>query len=252
MKHRSFKERYYSEANFGGYSDLDLTVRFYSRVHALIKPGFTVLDLGCGRAYTVMESKDYNKKIRDLRVNSTKVIGADVDPVAAENPIIDDFTLIKDGRLDLESESVDLIVSDFVMEHVEDPDLFFGEVSRVLKPGGYFCGRTTNKLGYVALAAWLLPKKFHQRVLDKFQKSRAAQDVFPAFYRVNTVKTVTAYMSEFSIQHHVSAHEAEPSYFKVNYFLYWVMAHLHKVIPRSFRNTLVIFAQKRGASEPTY
>ena len=44
-----FKERFYPESRFGGFTDIDGTVVFYLRVNSLINASSTVLDFGCGR-----------------------------------------------------------------------------------------------------------------------------------------------------------------------------------------------------------
>src|SRR5712691_10606779 len=43
------KVRHFPESQFGGYSDIDQLVVFYTRVRSLLEPSFTVLDIGCGR-----------------------------------------------------------------------------------------------------------------------------------------------------------------------------------------------------------
>ena len=40
----SLLEAFYPESKFGGFTDLDGTIRFYLRVNALLEPGFTVVD----------------------------------------------------------------------------------------------------------------------------------------------------------------------------------------------------------------
>ncbi len=43
------KERFYPEAKFGGFTDIDGTVAFFNRVNSLLDSSFVVLDVGCGR-----------------------------------------------------------------------------------------------------------------------------------------------------------------------------------------------------------
>ena len=91
-----------------------------------------------------------------LRGRARRVIGIDVDPEAAENPLVDEFHQITPGASwPLADASVDLAVSNSVLEHVDDPDLFFSELRRVLRPGGHLCLRTTNVFSYFGLAARL-------------------------------------------------------------------------------------------------
>ena len=46
---KGLKEIYYPESEFGGYTRVDGTVPFFTRVQALARPEMTVLDVGCGR-----------------------------------------------------------------------------------------------------------------------------------------------------------------------------------------------------------
>lgn len=46
------------------------------------------------------------------------------------------LTLIEDGKIPLETGSMDVCVSWQVLEHVEDLEAFFSEIKRCLKPGG--------------------------------------------------------------------------------------------------------------------
>ena len=39
-------QRFYPESRFGGFTDIDGTVAFYSRVNALVKPLYVVVDFG--------------------------------------------------------------------------------------------------------------------------------------------------------------------------------------------------------------
>ncbi len=45
----SLKERFYPESRFGGYTDLDGTVLFRTRVNSLLHPDAVVVEIGCGR-----------------------------------------------------------------------------------------------------------------------------------------------------------------------------------------------------------
>ena len=68
--------------------------------------------------------------------------------------MIDEFRLIgPDGRWPLDDASVDLAVSDFVLEHVTEPEAFVAELARVLRPGGMYIARTISRRSALAAAA---------------------------------------------------------------------------------------------------
>lgn len=193
MKFTDYRPIFYPESRFGGYTDIDGSMAFYLRINALIQPDFTVVDLGCGRGANAQTEDPIplRKNLRIIKGKVKKVIGIDVDPVGHENPSIDEFRLIEPGKpWPLENASVDLIFSDLVLEHVEDPEMYFSEVERVLAPGGYLCLRTTNLNGYVAIANKIIPEKYHDRILQSAYAKYQPCDKFPAVYRCNTPRAL--------------------------------------------------------------
>ena len=124
---------------------------------------------------------------QDLRGDQRTVVGIDIDPIGAENPIIDEFRLIaEDGLWPLDDATVDLAVSDFVLEHVTDPQAFVRELARVPRPGGVFIARTINRHSMLAAAARMVPNHSHARVLERLQPGREERDVFRTAYQMNT------------------------------------------------------------------
>jgi len=121
----NYKERFYPEAKFGGFTDIDGTVAFYNRVNSLLDPSFVVLDAGCGRGAYKEGPESLSKNLRNLKGKVAKVIGIDVDQGARENPFLHEFHLIQGDSWPVESNSIDLIVCDFVLEHIANPDQFF-------------------------------------------------------------------------------------------------------------------------------
>ena len=231
--------------DFGGYSALDGTVKFYSRVRSLMSEKTYVVDWGCGRGADTTDLPSlYRSKLKHFRGHTKKVIGVDIDIAASKNPAVDQFYLLSSGRCpEIETESIDLVVSDFVLEHVDDPDEFFDEISRILKPGGYFCARTTNKWGYVAIAACLIPKKLHNRVLSVVQPARKPEDVFPAPYRANTVSAIVK-KTNSNFDYAVEYEFAEPAYFGASKIGVIFGRLLHRILPNFLAPSLNVFLRK--------
>lgn len=169
---------------FSEHSGSDSSALFCSLVHALLPQAQTVADVGCGRGGAVkkLDGTDH----LDFRGTGRRVIGIDLDPAGAENPVIDEFRLIEGERWPLEEGSVDLAVSDWTLEHVDRPEAFVDELTRILRPGGVFIARTVNRNSLTALGARAVPNQHHARVLSKLQPARQERDVFPTAYRMNT------------------------------------------------------------------
>lgn len=141
-----------------------------------------VLHLGCGRDLG---------EILALFPPSTLVVGLDPDAEAIASYAGKGH--VGDGEdMPFENMEFDLVFSEMVLEHLDNPRGVFAEVSRVLKPGGRFISVTPNFFSYKSLFAAVTPHWFHRlavRVL-RCDSPRAEGDVYPTFYRANTKKAV--------------------------------------------------------------
>jgi len=239
-----YQRTFFPESVYGGFTDIDGTIHFYLRVNALLEDAFTVLDIGCGRGVYEYDPCRIRRELRILKGKCHRVIGVDIDKSAARNAFLDEFRLINSEKWPVEGASVDLLICDQVLEHVEQPETFFSECRRVLKVGGYFCFRTANALGYVALMAKLLPNTYHAKVLVRVQSTRECEDVFPTYYRCNTVRKIRRHMKNVGFDGCVYTYEAEPSYLEFSKFAYWLGTLHQKYAPKALRLSIFGFTRK--------
>lgn len=238
-------ERLYPEQRAGGFSRADGTVAYYSRVNALLQPDHVVVDFGAGRGGIGDETPSYRRDLQILRGRVKKVIGIDVDPVVLENPTVDEAVVWVPGTpIGLPDASVDLIVSEYTFEHVEDPAEVARELERILKPGGWICARTPNKWGYIALGARVVPNGLHARALTRLQPGRQERDVFPTRYRMNTLRSVRRWFPEPSFDVLGYTIESEPNYFGNSRIMIYAMYGLMKMLPQRLGSMYLFFIQK--------
>ncbi len=240
------KERFYPESRFGGYTDLDGTVVFHTRVNSLVHPDAVVVDIGCGRGQHREDSVRLRRELKILKGKCRRVIGIDVDPNARDNPFLDEFQLIPADSMEfpLPDATADLCVTDYVVEHVRHPEKFFSECRRILKPGGYLCIRTTNLMSYVGLAALLTPNRLHARVVAWAQRGRESRDVFPTQYRANTRGRLAQALERAGFETSVYTHDPEPSYLSRSRLAYYLGVLHQRHAPRAFGLVLFAFARK--------
>lgn len=170
------------------------------------------------------------------------MIAADVDPIVMENRSSDRNVMIVNGRVPLKDGSVDMIVSDYVLEHIDDVAGFVAEVDRLLKPGGLFCARIPHKFNYVALAASFMPEWLEGWLLSLPQPSRKSKDVFLKVYRLNTLAEIRTAFPDHADSSFV--YRSEPSYTFGSKVIYSMMDVCHRFLPVAISGNIFIFLRK--------
>ncbi len=154
-------------------------VLFYRWIRSLLRPTDVVLDAGAGPT-----PRD---PVRRLRGEAAKVCGIDVDEAVLANTALDEAKVVRDNRWPYADAAFDLVLSDYVLEHLSDPVAYLGEVRRVLRPGGPFFYRTVNALHPGTVAARWLPLEVWSALIQRLDPdAAAAHDPYPAFWRANT------------------------------------------------------------------
>ena len=239
----TYKKVFYPESKFGGLTDIDGTIVFYTRVNSLLKPSFRVLDVGCGRGVGQEDPIDISRNLRKIRGKVKKVSGIDVDRAARDNPFIDEFHLLESDHWPLENNSFDLIVCDHVLEHITSPDMFFSEAERVLRDNGYLCIRTPNAWNYIAIFSRLIPSRYHLKIMPRVQSCRKEEDIFPAVYRCNSIRRINKMMNQHGFESVVYGHEAEPNYLSFSKFAYWFGVLHQRFAPGFLRPSIFAFGK---------
>ena len=119
---------------------------------------------------------------------AASVCGVDLDPRVVDNPMLDEGRIANADGIPYEDARFDVVFSDNVLEHLDEPLQVFLEVARVLKPGGVFLFKTPNLWHYMPTIARLTPHWFHQYV--NRLRGRAEVDTFPTRYRANCLRDI--------------------------------------------------------------
>lgn len=152
---------------------------FRESIQRSTSPDSIVLDAGCGRGGII---DTFHGKVQ-------KIVGVDVDAEAVQqHTALDERIVATLERIPLADGSVDCITSEFVVEHLVNPEHVFRELHRVLKPSGHFLFLTSNVLNPVMALSAITPRNLHERLKRTLLKKD--EQVFSTYYRANTPKKI--------------------------------------------------------------
>ena len=201
---RTWQERYLERFYDRSAGWVDGTTEFHGLCAAVLPPRARILELGPGRR---------NPTSRFLATLG-EVHGLDPDPAAGANESLRSAAVLEGEVFPCGTETFDACVSNYVIEHVEDPAAHLREVRRVLRPGGAYVFRTPNRFHYVAVAASLAPHWVHRRVANRLRNlAPEAGDPHRTLYRMNSRRAVRRLAAEAGlVVEQLRLVEKEPSY----------------------------------------
>ncbi len=211
-----FQRFYYSNPKFR-----DGTTTFHRLCARHFHPGARVLEIGPGPA----------NKTSTFLGSFVELIGVDVSMEIRSNPALRAAYRYDGRRLPFRDRSFDGCISNYVLEHVEDPEAHFREVARVLRRGGVYCFRTPNLWHYVTLGSKLLPHGFHLRWANWLRDLDGAHEPYRSYYRLNTGAKVVRLAQAAGLEAlELDYIEAEPFYGRRHAALFYPMMLYERLV----------------------
>jgi SAM-dependent methyltransferase len=198
-----------------------------SIVRGYVTRDSNVLDLGCGRGGVA------EVIWRDVRLAA----GVDPDMASLTGHRSKGMPVVRAvaGNLPFASDSFDIVVSVWVLEHLADPLEAFIEVRRVLRPGGHFVFLTPNLRNPLTVMNRLgkaLPAL--QRRLVPRVYGRDEADTFPVQYRANTERDIKTYAQASGLRVQEMRVVPDPTYLAMNGIMFSASVMSERVMPKGW------------------
>lgn len=215
--------------------------QYHDLIAAVVSQDTALIDVGCGRMslaetaiHTVRRSVGVDLSLNDLQQNTT----------------VHQRVLADAGNLPFASASFDVLVSQWTVEHLQDPQSVFNEMSRIVRPGSQLILFTTNAHHYIPLVSRLIPDGV-QRFLIQGLLQRPGHESHPTFYRANTPRAINTLARIAGLQVQACMYVGNPFYLAFSPLLFRLALIYEKItdIPalRRFKLYLLVVLSKAGA-----
>ena len=188
------KDEIYKKTSSEGWKDFAEEILIRNNLYKEFLNDKTILDLGSGPAGL---AKGIHEMIKLKEIKNCKLIAVD--------PLMDfykkDIGILKEDenlkllsnkgeKIDLDDNSVDLILSTNVLDHCDNPDGLISEVFRILKPDGIFFPSVHLVYNYLKLLSPFI-KYLDTNHPHHFTKSSLSKKLKCHFYEVKIINTYT-------------------------------------------------------------
>ncbi|MEO6728689.1 MAG: class I SAM-dependent methyltransferase [Candidatus Dojkabacteria bacterium] len=208
----------YKQVNKGWNDSVSI---YKSIVSKLVTSETVIMEAGCG--FSNLYTEEYKR--------AKHVIGVDIsDEYLRMNDLIKEKIVSDLSSIPMiKDNSVDLIISSWVFEHLENPDKVIKEFGRVLKPGGRAVFLTPNALNYVVIINKIIPHKFRLWVATKLG-GKLTVEPMKTFYRANTVGTLKRMAKDAGLNADETILNGDPTYIAINKFFFYIGVIIETII----------------------
>ena len=202
---------------------------YWSTLDGCITSNMMVLDMGAGKKS--MLSLFIGRKIT--------IVGLDASHEALKKNKSLSYGVCGDAqRLPFKTGAFDLIVSQWLLEHLPAPVFFFKEASRCMRKGGSFVV-VSNSL-FCPLMAFnaLMPRKIRDGIKRRFLPKEVEEDTFPTFYRANTKRRLKRLLRSTELKEKFFIYVSDLSFFIFNRILFAFWLAVDRFTERRFLRPL--------------
>jgi ubiquinone/menaquinone biosynthesis C-methylase UbiE len=199
------------------------------------------LDLGCGRERDEPVLLSIRRRMAE-RVH----VGVDIATGSLRDSHETNRVCANVESLPFSSGSFDLLTSNMVFEHLNNPIAALKEAYRVLDDRGVLIIHTACSRHYMLMAGRLLssvlPRETYRHLVASYTERRK-EDIFPTRYRMNTKKKLTAAVSEAGFRECVVRYLETP--LDLPLCMRSLEAHVRPCLSGSLKSTMLAIIHKQ-------
>ena len=201
------------------------TLDVYDQIlSSLCSPDRILLDEGCGKKSMVQR---YTAKFKYS-------VGMDISPEAmAENAGFSAFVAGDASMLPFRDQVFDVVVSQWMIEHIRKIDEVVQEFGRVLKKGGSLVVVTNSKYHPMMFVSSILPTRFRDWMKLKIFPSYIEEDTFPTYYKFNSLADIDRLLTRAGFEKRYASYHGAP-FFLFNKFLFKISEWYERLTDISF------------------
>jgi len=217
------------------------TLEIYDEIlSSLSGAGSVFLDSGCGKKSMMQR---HNPKLK-------LSIGMDISIDAMkENQAFKVYVVGDASKLQFRDSSFNAVVSQWMMEHIKDPENVIKEFHRVLKKGGSLVVVTNSKYHPMMFLSSILPLGLRDWLKQRILPSYIGEDTFPTYYKFNSLGRIHRILSGRGFEKRFASYTGAP-FFLFNSFLFKLSEIYERVtdlkLLRSLKMHLVVHYVKNG------
>jgi SAM-dependent methyltransferase len=164
--------------------------RFATWVAASTRRGDRVLNIGAG--------SNRSSGFRSVLARRPYVVGVDPDSsIWSNDGVHERHQLTIEDYAATDPETFDVAFCIYVLEHVQEPVIFYEAVARVLKPNGAFFALTLNMHQYFGFITWAVTRAGVQGALLRRLKGEQViheHGHHPTAYHTNSIRSATRFL----------------------------------------------------------
>lgn len=143
-----------------------------------------IADYPFERALHLGAGRDTHRISERISVSgSGRIVALDIDRTTLTEHGTCNRVVGQGQQLPFVDDSFDLVFSEYVFEHLEDPACVLAEIDRVVRPGGEVIILVPNPAHYYAKVATVTPFWFHILYLTLQGESDVKRDHYPTYHR---------------------------------------------------------------------